>query len=1364
MRKNRFIVLGVLGLLCNFSAKAELWTTYFAYNNVTQIAMAPDKVYAISDGSLFSVEKQTEKITKYDRQSGLHGTGINYIHYDTSGNQLIIAYGDGKIDILSESGVIYISELYNKDMTQRKNIYNITIQGRTAYLSTHYGVQTMDLRENKLVDSYWLRPGGEETPIGDVLIANDSIYAFGGNYDKKNEAVKFDSLFCASLHDNIVDYTFWKREKNTGRIARDTDKGVHYQDAQSNWYAGGADGIKRITATDTLTYKPDGPLVNNIYRMKAAGNRLGIVQGAYAVSFSKRPGLIMILNDKTWQNYDETYMTTHLGMKSTDYSDIIFDPTDQTHFYVTSFGYGLIEFRQDTFYAHYNADNSAIESISSTQYPYLWVDGLRYDTDGNLWMLNVCNNGVKILQPNGNWISLSNNACKNLDRAKDLLISVTNPNIKFISTIRVGIGAFDDNGTLEDQSDDRAVIYTDFQDENGNTITLPRVSSFFQTPSGVLLVGTEAGLYSIDNPETMLDGNNTCVTVNLSLPSEERLDIFGPENIRSITTDNASRIWIGTQYSGLYCISADLNQVLEHFSIENSPLPSNDILSLCWMKANNHLFIGTSNGLVEFDLEHKEEGLTDIENEEQNIIDQGDMMQWRLHFSYANPQEIVATNNQIYAAANGALFSVDRADESIVYWNKSTGLTGTTVAHIAYDAGTERLIITYENGQIDLLNAKGDVIQMPDLSMKAGSIAVTINNICVGSKYTYLAMPFGIIAINTRKGEVSETYYIGDNAASVNVQQVVEYNDSLFAFSFDRVYKAALKDNLVDFSFWKSDTLPFGQIQRAVIHNNQCFVLAHDSLYRREGTNWDLVVNSPISWIHESGNQLLVYQPTKGLFRLLDDYQLRGLSNTYVATDAIYSNGEYWLAEEGKGLVRLGSEGDDFFRPEGPMNNFGYRLQVAHNQIYVSPGGRWATMYGRQSDLSIYDGKQWIGIPWPDTWYYTDHNIRDVVSYAVDNNDPSHFFTATYGTGVFEFKDYKAINHYDSINSTLRRLAPAVNDYYYTCTDGAMMDEFNNMWVMNATSIGYPLNIRTSAGQWYGLPLISGGNNIKLTTPSGIWIDRSNSHYKWMMDQRANQCIILLDDKGTPTDASDDHCMARNSFTDQNGNTLTPSQFRCFAQDHSNRIWIGTDKGIILIPKEVDFFTSNACRRIIIPRNDGTGLGDYLLGDEQINCLAVDGGNRMWIGTANSGLYLIEDDTITVAHFTEHNSLLPSNNIHSIAIMPKTGEVFVGTDNGIASYRSDASEAQENMSGAYAYPNPVRPNYGGVISITGLMENTVVNIVDASGNLVCKTKSHGGTAVWDGKLPDGQRAIPGVYTALCNAVGGHTVVKIMVMR
>ena len=212
MRNTRIIVVFALCVLCLIPGKAQKWTTHFAYNNVTQIAMAPDKVYAMSDGSLYSVDKQSEQIKIYNNQSGLHSTGITCIHYDAIGKQLLIGYSTGKIDILSAQGVRYIGELYDKDMTQSKTIYNITLQGRTAYLSTAYGVQTMDLRENKLVDSYWLRPGGQETAVKDVLINNDSIYAFTD-----------DSLFCASMQANLVDYTVWKREK-AGRVAPEEEK------------------------------------------------------------------------------------------------------------------------------------------------------------------------------------------------------------------------------------------------------------------------------------------------------------------------------------------------------------------------------------------------------------------------------------------------------------------------------------------------------------------------------------------------------------------------------------------------------------------------------------------------------------------------------------------------------------------------------------------------------------------------------------------------------------------------------------------------------------------------------------------------------------------------------------------------------------------------------------------------------------------------------------------------------------------------------------------------------------------------------------------------------------------------------------
>ncbi len=1356
MKHRRYIAVAwLLGIV--LSSYAGKWTTHFAYNNVSQIAMSPDKVYAVSDGNLYSVNKTTEEMEVYNRQSGLHGTGITCIHYDELGEQLIICYSTGKIDILSSNGVQYVGGLYDKDMTQQKTIYNVTISGRTAYLATHYGVQTMDLREHKMVDSYWLRPGGLETVVKDVKLTSDSIYAFTD-----------DSLFSASRQDNIVDYTVWKRELRNGRISPDADKGKHYQDANSHWNSGNTEGIIRYTATDRLTYKPNGPIVNTPYRITATQGEVWVVPGGRWDVQYNRPGHVMHYDGTQWINIMADTIKKKTNTPVLDFMNVAVDPNNKNHYYVTSYGTGLYEFDHDTLVRHEIAgeNNPMASAAASNPSQYTRLDWATFDSIGNLWFINSGRLSQRqCIDANGVWSGLDlmvNGSNFHLATPGGLIIDKKRPYHKWMSTARYNtmLCLIDENGTPFDSSDDRTITRSEWTDQHGKGFAPGFIYAMLQDGKGRIWIATETGAAYI-SPETDYFSSDAITRPDITDESGE--NPIQTLSFSSICETPDGEIWLGSENLGVYVLNSSCTEITAHYTTDNSAMPSNDILSIA-SDEEGIVWIGTSEGLTKYEPDQSGEGLTNIHEQESSQLDNGDMLQWKLHFSYTDAQEVAASPRHIYALTQGSIFSVDRADDTMKQWSKANGLNGATIAHIAYDARSGKLIIGYADGRIDLLSDDGTVEQMPDIYMKAGSVAVTINSIYTGSKYVYLAMPFGIIAIDPSKAEVTDTYYIGSNAASVEVQQIVETGDSLYAYSYDRLYRASKKDNLIDYSFWKSSLIPLEKVQHAVVYNGHLYALDNDSsLYRNNGSVWSRVTSKRLLWAHVSGNQFLTYEPGVGLLRMDENEQFTGLTDRYAAQDAIYTLGEYWLAEAGYGLVKLSKEGDSYFHSEGPANNFGYNLQVAHNQVYVAPGGRWATEFARRSGLSIYDGNQWRIIPLDDIWR-TGHDVIDVVSYAVDANDPGHFFTATYGTGVFEFRDYKAINHFDSINSTLRRSGTSVGDYYYTRTDGAMMDEQGNLWVLNATSIGQPLHILTPAGQWHGMRLRSNGTDQKFTTPGAIWTDRRDNRYKWMMDQRHSQGVFLFYDNGTPTVNSDDRCIKRSVFTDQNGNTLSPNYIFCLTQDLKNRTWIGTDKGIILIPAETDFFKSDACRRIIIPRNDGTGLGDYLLGDEQIKCMAVDGGNRMWIGTANSGVYVIEDDTITVSHFTVNNSLLPSNSIQSIAIVPSTGEVFVGTDNGIASYRADASEPVKNMSKAYAYPNPVRPDYGGYITIAGLMENTAVNIVDAGGNLVCKTKSHGGTAVWDGKLPDGRRATAGVYTALCNSTNGKAVVKILVIR
>jgi flagellar hook assembly protein FlgD len=97
---------------------------------------------------------------------------------------------------------------------------------------------------------------------------------------------------------------------------------------------------------------------------------------------------------------------------------------------------------------------------------------------------------------------------------------------------------------------------------------------------------------------------------------------------------------------------------------------------------------------------------------------------------------------------------------------------------------------------------------------------------------------------------------------------------------------------------------------------------------------------------------------------------------------------------------------------------------------------------------------------------------------------------------------------------------------------------------------------------------------------------------------------------------------------------------------------------------------------------------------------------------------------------------------------------------------SDASEAQVSYEKISVYPNPIREDYMGYITFDGLVQDTELRIVDASGCLVIRLESNGGRATWDGKNAQGKRVGTGVYTAICNTKNGevHGTVKVLIVN
>ena len=1374
--------LYMICLLCSASLHAE-WTTFLAYNEVSQIAVSKDKVYALSNGSLFSVDKMSEKIEKIGHQQGLNDNHITNIYYDTKNSQLIIAYHSGKIDVLDEKGITYVSGFYTKDITDDKTVNNIEVANGRAYLATCFGIITFNLRKQEIVDTYYIGHEAEKRNVEDVRVNGDSIYAYTA-----------DSVYHAALKDNVVDYRVWHSTPIEGAFPRDTEKGKVVRDPNGDtWLAGGNQGVVRKMMTgETLTYKPNGPAENKPYRMTVQGGRLYVVPGGRWASQNDYPGRVMIYDGKQWTNIETEAIVAKTQRPAEDFMNVAVDPKDATHFFVTSYGTGLYEFRNDTLVQQYLPTNSSLQSAVVTDpNHYTRCDGAIYDQEGNLLVQNaeIKDRLICILTKDNRWTYLPlhvDGEILFITTPLGLLIDNRNSHYIWSGKCRAGAGIalWDNNGTLEDKTDDHTFFRTNFVDQDDNAIIFEQIFAFCQTRDGSLWVGCNTGLFIIPSAEEFRVSNR-CLRIRI--PNADGY-ILNDGNVNAILEKADGTICVGTADLGVYVLSGDGSTLIDHYTMDNSSMPSNSVLSLAEDREREILYIGTAEGIaVKGDFTS---ALQEVEAEPQwqeSQMEQGSMKQWISHKSYVSVNQIAIGKNKVYGVSDGALMAVDKQDETIAYIDKTQGLNGDRITHIVYDQLNSQLVIVYSDGMIDFLTDRGDVSGMPDLYQSMISRPMKINSLTLGEHRLYLGLSIGIGVLDPKKQVFVDTYIIGNEGENVDVTDVVETHDSIYAVAADRLYVASRQNNLLDFRSWKEEKWTMqGVVQNMEMFGGHLYVLLSGKLYRRESGQWTEVLKdyAPLRWISAHNNMLMgCSDQGSRIISANTELKVEVIRSDYTIYDMSFdaTTNAYWLGAAAAGIIRI-DENEQWFVGKGPLSNDVDLLRFGGDKLFVCPGGKDASQYLREGNVSTFQNGQWNNIScW--TVAPTFGNLPlDYTSVAIDEKDNSHYFMTSYGKGVFEYRGDKPYKNYTEGTPECPLLSVIAGDLSYVRTDGAMMDKTGNLWVLCAGERAKAINILSPEGKWYAYDLEaslngSGSQRVVFSTPGLIMADMLHPNYKWMFDKRSTPGVILHDDNGTrcgaivsadgeAKDWVDDRSMKRTTFIDQENKPITPERIYCMTQDMIGDIWVGTQTGLFILEHDKDFFHTNACKRVIIPRNDGTNLADYLLDNEQVTAIAVDGGNRKWIGTGNSGVYLVsEDGKTTLAHFTINNSLLPSNAILSIAIHPSSGEVFIGTANGIVSYQSDASEAREDYTDVVVYPNPVRPNYDGWITIRGLMDETIVNILDAGGNLVCKTRSNGGTAVWDGRDMRGKRVATGVYTILCNTADGtnHTSVKVLVM-
>lgn len=753
--------------------------------------------------------------------------------------------------------------------------------------------------------------------------------------------------------------------------------------------------------------------------------------------------------------------------------------------------------------------------------------------------------------------------------------------------------------------------------------------------------------------------------------------------------------------------------------------------------------------------------------------------EWRDYLPYNKGTAIAPAGSRVYVAAGNGVFYVDLSDKSITRLSKVTGLSDVGAKIVRYNKEYKTVVIGYENGNMDLI-VDGKTIENYSDIKRATSILgrKTINEVMFIAEKAYISTNFGISVFDLIDKEFKETYIIGPNGANLNVNETATDGQYIYAATDIGLMKASLSNpSLVDYSNWSLITnIPNGA---GKVYNAVCYV--HNKLYANQSnpafkTDTSYVFDGNVwaerdpnyHWtttsLNASNNNLLVTAPYVGTsiynqsgqqILSVDVSNSPGINHNEAMYDEL---GNLWAADMTNGShCSNGVFGNQFFTPDGPYQKKTYSMLHKNGSLWTVPGG---TLY-YETTYTFGQVSRYNGIQWENRTRFTDTQLDkswDFMNIAIDPLDPTHAYFSSWGRGLVELKDnqYYRYNSTNSNNTIIGGL-PSDTASKYVC--GVAFDEKGRLWLTNAFN---PLGIITRGkdGVFQSLDF---GNLVNSSLFLGQ-ITINSLGQKWVILGRGAGILVFKEAaNGTVPVAN------RKTLSTQVGNGALPdNEVRCIVEDKDGTMWVGTAKGVCIFYSPDAVLSGSGGFDAQKPGLVEGGFFYALLENEKVTCIAVDGANRKWIGTEKGGLFLVSaDGSKQLKAFNTENSLLISNSILSVAVDPASGEVFVATDEGIVSYRGDATEAEDTYADkVYAFPNPVRPNYKGPISIKGLVNDADVKITDMAGRLVYQTKANGGQATWDGNGFDGERAKSGVYLVFTtNTDGSKTkVTKVMIVN
>ncbi len=733
--------------------------------------------------------------------------------------------------------------------------------------------------------------------------------------------------------------------------------------------------------------------------------------------------------------------------------------------------------------------------------------------------------------------------------------------------------------------------------------------------------------------------------------------------------------------------------------------------------------------------------------------------QWAALFSYSNIVDLVEGNDKLIAASDNSVFTYDLITNEIRTITTVQGLSGELISTIYYSENFDIIIIGYSNGLIELILEDGSILSVIDILNKP-TIPPNqkhINHFNEFNGNIYISTDFGISVYDLTALEFGDTFIIGDFGNQVKINQTVVFNGFIYAAMNDRMKRADINNpNLINFEEW-IDFYPFGLNGVQAFADNLYATDFNSRLLRFDGTTPVILTTFPEvnRKLYTTDLFLTVTSETQSTTfdALMNQVAVVNfvIDFDFTLSSSLAYNNTVYLGTNQHGVlaVPFGSNQAEQILPDGPLLNKSVSIDATPGQLWAVFGevDLFFNPYPLNSrGISQFENNEWTNIPFEEVF-----DAKSISHVKINPNNPNEVYASSMIDGLLKIENKVPTTLFNEGNSILEGTLSDNSIRIF----GSEFDREGNFWFVQ-TSTDKAINRISTAGQFQSFdisPIIGdpfaerGLNNIDISREGFIFIASSENGLIGF-NPTTNQFQKIGEDLGS-------------------GN-LPDDNVRAIKIDNRNQAWIGTLRGLRVLFNVGGFFQEGAnidAQPIIILDNDG--VAQELLFEQSITDIEVDGANNKWIATASSGVFYVSSNgQETLLRFTKDNSPLPSNNVLDIAIDPQSGVVYFATANGLVAFNGTTTAPNPTLESLRAYPNPVRPNFNGNVTIDGLTARANVKITDVNGSLVFEQVSEGGSVQWDTTAFGKYKVSSGVYFIMVTTDGAEEtkIAKVMIVR